>query len=64
MVTHPEIADQIRQPLVDNITQQNCNLVVTTNPGCQLHLQQGFNAKNTHMQVIHPITLLAQQLEA
>jgi len=64
MISYPHIADEIRQPLLDTIIKDNCSTVVTTNPGCQLHLQHGFNSQRPVVNVIHPVTLLAQQLEA
>lgn len=63
MLKYPEIADEIRQPLLDEVTRQNCELVVTTNPGCQLHIQHGFDSQNSAIKVMHPVSLLAQQLE-
>lgn len=64
MVSHPKLADKVRQPLLEIITHNDCFTVVTTNPGCQLHLQHGFKVQNSDTRVIHPVTLLAQQLEA
>lgn len=63
MISYPHIADEIRQPLLDTIVQNDCSTVVTTNPGCQLHLQHGFNSQRPEVNVIHPVTLLAQQLK-
>ena len=63
MISHPEIADKVRQPLLESIEQNDCAMVVTTNPGCQLHLRHGFNSQQSEVNVIHPVTLLAQQLE-
>lgn len=63
MLTYPQMADAIRQPLLDKVMQADCDTLVTTNPGCQLHLQHGFKVQNTNVKVIHPVTLLARQLE-
>lgn len=64
MLSHPEMAAELRQPLLTSITTNECDVVVTTNPGCQLHLQDGFNQEHPAIRVEHPVTLLAQQLEA
>lgn len=62
MLKYPQMADQIRQPLLEKIKQTNSEMVVTTNPGCQLHMQHGFNTENSEIKVIHPVTLLVRQL--
>jgi glycolate oxidase iron-sulfur subunit len=59
MLKYPQMADEIRQPLLDKIIQSESELVATTNPGCQIHLQAGL----ANMKVIHPVTLLARQLQ-
>jgi glycolate oxidase iron-sulfur subunit len=64
MVRYPQLTARIRQPLLDSVVENACQLLVTTNPGCQLHLQQGFNVEQAAIQVLHPVTLLARQLEA
>ncbi|MEJ2142697.1 MAG: (Fe-S)-binding protein [Gammaproteobacteria bacterium] len=62
MLKYPDMASEIRQPLLDKVIQDQCGLVVTTNPGCQLHLQAGFKNEKSMIKVMHPVTLLAQQL--
>lgn len=64
MLKYPALASEIRQPILDKVMQDHCNLLVTTNPGCQLHLQNGLKNEKPAIKVMHPVTLLAQQLEA
>ena len=58
MLTHPEIADPLRNEKLAYFDQSNAVLLVSTNIGCALHLNTG-QALN---KVIHPVVLLAGQL--
>ena len=44
------------------VQQLDAQILVTSNIGCALHLAAGLRAKNLSIEVIHPITLLAQQI--
>lgn len=58
MLTHPEIADPLRNAKLAHFDQAKADLLVSTNIGCVLHLNSG-QAQN---KVIHPVVLLAGQL--
>jgi glycolate oxidase iron-sulfur subunit len=58
MLTHPEIADPLRNAKLAHFEQSQADLLVSTNIGCALHLNIG-PALN---KVIHPVVLLAEQL--
>jgi len=59
-ITHSKTARELRQPLVDNIEQLNPDYLLSSNIGCALHLAKGLKAKPA--QIMHPVSLLAQQL--
>jgi glycolate oxidase iron-sulfur subunit len=63
MLTHPQTADRLRDDKIDNITALNVQTLVSSNIGCALHLAAGLRARNLRVEVIHPITLLARQLD-
>jgi len=62
MLTHPTQADTLRDEKLANIEQLDTRILVTSNIGCALHLAAGLRAKNLSIEVMHPITLLAQQV--
>jgi glycolate oxidase iron-sulfur subunit len=58
MLTHPEIADPLRNAKLAHFEQSKADLLVSTNIGCALHLKAG-PALN---KVVHPVILLAELL--
>ncbi len=58
MLTHPEIAEPLRDAKLAHFEQSQADLVVSTNIGCALHL----NAGPALNKVIHPVVLLAELL--
>lgn len=63
MLTHPKMADRLRDAKIEGIETLNVRTLVSSNIGCALHLAAGLRAHNQAIEVIHPITLLARQLE-
>ena len=58
MLTHPDIADPLRNAKLVQFEQTQADLLVTTNIGCALHLNAG-PARN---KVVHPVVFLAELL--
>jgi glycolate oxidase iron-sulfur subunit len=58
MLTHPEVADPLRNIKLAHFEQTQADFLVSTNIGCALHLNTGL-ARN---KVIHPVVLLAELL--
>jgi glycolate oxidase iron-sulfur subunit len=63
MVTHPGNADRLRDAKLDALDGLNVETLATSNIGCALHLAAGLRARGTPIEVVHPITLIARQLE-
>jgi len=61
MLNHPDKAKALRQPILNNANAQSLNAVISSNVGCAMHIAEGLD--NPSIPVIHPIILLAQQLE-
>ena len=61
MLSHAADAKKLRQPILDNAAQQPLDAVISSNVGCAMHIAKGLD--NPAVPVIHPIVLLAQQLE-
>ena len=65
MIEHPETSRALQREVVDAIVASGATLLVTSNPGCASHLRSGVRERGLNdMEVLHPITLLARQLEA
>lgn len=62
MLRHPETADRLRQPLLEQIKTQPGRPVLTGNVGCAMHIAAGINGEVPAHEVLHPIELLARQL--
>jgi glycolate oxidase iron-sulfur subunit len=58
MLTHPEIAEPLRDTKLTHFEHSQADVLVTTNIGCALHLNSG-SALN---KVVHPVILLAELL--
>ena len=63
MVDHPEMATSLRDDVLDQIVASQPSALVTSNPGCAMHLRAGLKQRGLgEIEVIHPVTLLARQL--
>jgi glycolate oxidase iron-sulfur subunit len=60
---HAEIADTLRGEKVEQILAARPDLLVTSNVGCRMFLDNGLRQCGAKVPVTHPIVLLAQQLE-
>lgn len=63
MLEHPDMANSLRDDVLDQIVAAHPSLLVTSNPGCALHLRAGLRQRGLKdIEVVHPVTLLARQL--
>jgi glycolate oxidase iron-sulfur subunit len=62
MITAATQADALLQKKLDSVTATQADYVVSSNIGCAMHLAGGLRRARVNAQVIHPISLLAQQL--
>lgn len=58
-----EFADRLRAQKLDQAQALAPDLLLTTNIGCRIHLGNGLRDRATSLPVLHPLALLAQQLE-
>ena len=56
----PEMADKLLQRKLDHIASTGASIVAAANPGCLLQIQKGLADRGTKIEVVHPVTLLAQ----
>lgn len=63
MLNHPDIASELLQIKLDDISNIQPNIVASSNIGCALHMQAGLAGHGSTIKVKHPIEILAQQIE-
>jgi glycolate oxidase iron-sulfur subunit len=63
MLEFPERAARLRDGVLGQIATLAPQQVLSSNIGCRLHLAAGMDAHGEHWPHMHPLTLLAQQLE-
>jgi len=59
-IIQPEMANELLDRKLQHIAQTGAAVVATGNPGCLLQLVNGAKQKKLPLQVVHPITLLAE----
>lgn len=59
---HPEMANALRDDVLDQIAAVHPDFLLTSNPGCAIHLRSGLRQRGLDTEVLHPVTLLARQL--
>jgi glycolate oxidase iron-sulfur subunit len=60
---HAAIATRLRAEKLDQALEIAPDFVLTTNIGCRIHLAAGVRERGVSPRVMHPLALLAQQLE-
>lgn len=60
---HAHIADALRAQTLDQAGALAPDLLATSNVGCRVWLDNGLRGRATPLEVIHPVALLARQLD-
>ncbi len=67
MLTHPQMANSLRDDKLNSIQAQPFDFLATSNIGCALHFAAGLKAdlkkRQTEIDIIHPVVLIDQQIE-
>ncbi|RMG54753.1 MAG: (Fe-S)-binding protein [Gammaproteobacteria bacterium] len=63
LITEPEQGAALRAPLLDAVRESGATWLVSSNIGCALHLADGLREADIPCTVLHPLVLLARQLE-
>jgi glycolate oxidase iron-sulfur subunit len=61
-LSHNDIAEQLIDNKILELKNSSASYLLSSNIGCQLHFQARIKQDNLHIEVCHPITLLAQQV--
>jgi glycolate oxidase iron-sulfur subunit len=59
----PDRAERLRDGVLAHINALDAQLVLSSNIGCRLHLAAGLAEHASTLPTLHPLTLLAQQLD-
>jgi glycolate oxidase iron-sulfur subunit len=62
MLEQPDLSDQLRTPILEEIGQRPVHFLATANTGCAMHLRTGLEADSSTTEVVHPIELLDRHL--
>lgn len=67
-LTQPKTANWLRERKMGHIEATGATVVATANPGCQLHILQGYKTKGVAgspaPRIVHPVVLLAEAYRA
>ncbi|SER30779.1 glycolate oxidase iron-sulfur subunit [Nitrosomonas sp. Nm51] len=62
-IRQPELADSLLDNKIRIIMQSGADVLVTSNVGCAMHIAARLRKIGSGIEVIHPVTLLARQLQ-
>ena len=62
-IEQPDFADRLRDEKLGQVAALAPDLLLTTNIGCRLHLGNGLRDRDEAPRVLHPLALLARQLD-
>ncbi|MDR2012178.1 MAG: (Fe-S)-binding protein [Rhodanobacter sp.] len=62
-IEHADFADRLREEKLDQAQATMPDLLLTTHIGCRIHLGNGLRERAAGIPVLHPLALLAQQLD-
>jgi glycolate oxidase iron-sulfur subunit len=63
LLQHPVMAEALLADLLAPVRLDTPDLIVTTNPGCALHLAAGIREAGLKIAVMHPVELIAAALD-
>ena len=63
MLEHPETAAHLREQVLKPVKQQPSQYLLSNNIGCAMHIRAGLKQAGINIEVLHPVSLLAQQLK-
>jgi len=62
-IEQPDFADRLQAQKLDQVAALAPDILLTTNIGCRIHLANGLRTRVEAVPVLHPLALLAQQLD-
>lgn len=62
MLTQPEMADALRDDMVDEIRAMGADVLISSNLGCAMHLRAGLTQAGIEIPLQHPVQLISQAM--
>lgn len=62
MLTQGKMANSLRVDKLAAIKHHNVATLATSNIGCSLHIAEGLRAQSMHVDVLHPVQIIAKQM--
>ncbi|MDH5216820.1 MAG: (Fe-S)-binding protein, partial [Gammaproteobacteria bacterium] len=62
LLSPDDINRQLQQDLIDDIEVHQPDIIVSSNTGCHIQIQNGLKKKGLDIPVVHPVVLFHQQL--
>ncbi len=59
---HEEMARALRSDKLERLARLAPDILVTSNVGCAMYLRAGVKEAGLHVEIVHPVTLVARQL--
>lgn len=63
LLEHKKMAQQLRDDKIAHLRRLAPDILVSANVGCAMHLAAGIRADGLPIEVVHPVTLIARQLD-
>jgi glycolate oxidase iron-sulfur subunit len=62
MLSQPEMADALRDDIVDEIIATGANVLISSNLGCAMHLREGLAQAGIDIPLQHPVQLISKAM--
>jgi len=62
MLSQPEMADALRDEMVDEIRAMGADVLISSNLGCAMHLREGLAQAGIDIPLKHPVQLISQAM--
>ena len=62
MLSQPEMADALRDDMIDEIRAMGADVLISSNLGCAMHLREGLGQAGIDIPLQHPVQLIAQAM--
>lgn len=64
MLEHPQMAQALLDDLLAAVPEKQLDCLATSNIGCALHIAAGLRVRDVAFEVLHPVALIARNIEA
>lgn len=62
MLSQPEMADTLRDEIIEEVRASGANVLISSNLGCAMHLKQGLKQAGIDIPLQHPVELISQAM--